>query len=94
MDTMQGTSEVGAKVALSIAVWDLRQAVERCLLQKDVGRFCNVIVKENGRHLELSGTVDSEWTHAEILSLLPDDERCVADNIQVISRPESYRIAG
>ena len=94
MDTMQNTFKVGARLALSIAVWELRQEIERCLLQKDVGRFCSVVVMENGRHLELSGTVDSEWTHAEILSLLPDDERCVSDRIEVISRPEAYRIAG
>ena len=94
MGTMQNTSKACPPIALSIAVWELRQAIERCLLQKDVGRFCNVFVKENGRHLELSGTVDSTWTHAKILSLLPDDERCVSDHIQVVPRPEFYRIAG
>ena len=94
MDTMQVTTGAEPQLALSIAVWELRQAVERCLLQRDVGRFCNVIVTENGRQLELSGTVDSPRTHAEILSLLPDEERCVLDHIQVISRPEAYLIAG
>ena len=71
----------------SKAVWELREAIQRCLIEKGVGNFCNVIVRQNGKMLELSGTVDSDWTHAEILAMLPDEERCISDNIQVVSPP-------
>ena len=68
----------------SIAVWELRQAVQQHLIQKDVGRFYNVTVTEDRNRLTLSGTVDSVWTHGEILAMVPDEERCVADHIQVV----------
>lgn len=86
--------ETPVSFALSIAVWELRQAIQRCLIQKDVGRYCNVIVAEDGPQLTLSGTVDSEWTHAEILAMLPDEERCVVDRLQVIESPMLQRFAG
>jgi hypothetical protein len=78
----QETAE--GELNFSRAVWELREAVHRRLIDKGVGRLCNVIVHQKGTFLELSGTVDSEWTHAEILAMLPDEERCIADNIQVI----------
>ena len=83
-----------AQFALSIAVWELRQAIQSCLIRKDVGRYCNVVVTENGPQLVLSGTVDSERTHAEILAMIPDEERCVVDNLQVVGSPMLQRVAG
>ena len=94
MDTPQENRQAGDRMALSIAVWELRQAIQSCLMHKNVGRFCNVFVMENGPQLELSGTVDSAWTHAQILSMVPDEERCVVDRIRVIPRAESYLFAG
>lgn len=82
--TRQETAE--GSMNFSKAVWALREAVHRRLIDKGVGRFCNVFVHQNGKLLELSGTVDSEWIHAEILSMVPDEERCISDNIKVIPR--------
>lgn len=86
--------QASARFAQSIAVWELRQAIQRCLIQKDVGRYCNVVVTEDGSQLTLSGTVDSVWTHAEILAMLPDEERCVVDRLEVIESPLYQRYAG
>jgi hypothetical protein len=92
--TMVEEKTMGVEIVPSIAVWKLRDAIHRRLIDRDVGRFCNVVVTHNGKHLELSGTVDSLRTHAEILSLIPDMEQCVAHDIEVISSPLSYRFAG
>jgi hypothetical protein len=78
----------------SIAVWNLREAIHRRLIDRDVGNFCNVIVTHDGKYLKLSGTVDSLQTHAEILSMIPDLEQCIAHSIEVIPSPYSYRFAG
>ena len=95
MDEIQMKQEMDSpRSTSSIAVWELRQAVEQCLIQKDVGRFCNVTVIEDGIRLILSGIVDSEWTHAEILAMIPDEERCVVDNLQIVPSPMLQRFAG
>ena len=94
MDEIQMKQETAsAGITSSIAVWELRQAVAQCLIEKNVGRFCNVTVTEENCRLTLSGIVDSEWTHAEILAMIPDEERCVKDNIQVVGSPIPQQIA-
>ena len=71
----------------SVTIWQLREAIARHLLNKGIGRTCNVVVGRKGKVLELLGNVDSEWTHFEILAMVPDEERCVVDKIQVLPYP-------
>lgn len=71
----------------SVTVWQLRESIARHLSNKGVGRTCHVVVTRNGKVLTLAGSVDSESTHFEILSMIPDEERCVQDNIQVQPYP-------
>lgn len=71
----------------SVTVWQLRETIARHLSNKGVGRTCHVVVTRNGQVLTLAGSVDSESTHFEILSMIPDEERCVQDNIQVQPSP-------
>ena len=70
----------------SVTVWQLRESIARHLSNKGIGRTCHVVVTRAGKMLRLSGTVDSESTHFEILSMIPDEERCLQDMIQVRPR--------
>jgi hypothetical protein len=88
MEHIQNRREAPApSYPFSFAVWQLRESIERCLMNRGVGRTCNVMVHQKGHVLELTGNVDSEWTHCEILAMVPDEERCVVDNIKVVPLP-------
>ena len=70
-------------------VWQLREKIDRYLIERGVGHYCNVTVRQEGRWFELEGTVDSQWSRAVLFSMVPSAEgkRHIVDRLQIVDEP-------
>ena len=77
---------------ISYRLWELRNAVDRYLLERGVGHFCHVTVNLRAGWFELKGTIDSQWTRAILFSLVPEDrdgERFIIDRLKMAVAPNA-----
>ena len=75
----------------SYKLWELRHAIDRCLIERNVGHYCQVTVDLKERWFELEGFIDSEWTRAVLFSLVPatNGKRYIIDKLKIVDDPVS-----
>jgi hypothetical protein len=89
MEQMIGSMEGPREIPERSAVWKLREAIDRYLIERGVGHYCKVTVHQDGRWFDLEGTVDSQWSRAVLFSMVPSREgrRHIVDRLQVVEEP-------
>ena len=83
------SSGKGENLPVSLRLWELRNAVDKYLLQREIGHFCHVTVNLKDRWFELKGTIDCQWTRAVLFSLVPPDKgkRFIIDKLKIVDAP-------
>ena len=75
--------------SISYRLWEVRSAVNRYLIERNVGHYCQVTVNLREKWFELEGLVDSQWTRAVLFSLVPPDngKRYIIDKLKIVNDP-------
>ena len=82
-------SERRENAPVSFRLWELRNAVDRYLIEREVGHFCHVTVSLKGKWFEFEGIVDCQWTRAVLFSLVPPEKgkRHIVDKLEIVDAP-------
>ncbi len=70
-------------------LWELRNAVDRFLIELGVGHYCHVTVNRKGEWFELNGQIDSRRSRGVIFSMVPpiNGKRYVVDKMRIVNPP-------
>ena len=89
MEQMMESMEARRQFLETSVVWQLREAIDRYLIERGVGHYCKVTVRQQGPWFELEGTVDSQWSRAVLFSMVPSEggKRHIVDRLQIADEP-------
>jgi hypothetical protein len=86
---LTGRAGLAKRPGVSYGLWELRNAVDRYLIERDIGHYCQVTVSHEGGWFELEGSIDSQWTRAVLFSLVPTQsgKRFIIDKLRIVTDP-------
>ena len=91
--TEDGTGKLKSRYG-SYRLWELRNAVDRYLIERGIGHFCHVTINHKDKWFELKGSIDSQWTRAVLFSLVPasNGRRFIIDKLKFVAAPETKAV--
>lgn len=86
---MQNRVSINENKYISYRLWELRNAVDRFLIERGVGHYCHVTVNRSGEWFELDGQIDSQWSRGVIFNMVPpiNGKRYVVDKLKIVAPP-------
>ena len=77
---------------ISYKLWELRNAVNWYLIERNVGHYCQVTISLKENWFEFEGLIDSQWTRAVLFSLVPPEngKRHIVDKLKIVSDPLEF----